>query len=111
MHPARLAAFGGLLIALAVGRPLGAQSRSAGEVGLSHVRFPEDDVTVVGPSARLWLTYDTPRLLTTASAGGFTGSGGASGYGDLNVAWRTSLAPRWRADISGELSSVMGTGS
>src|SRR2546423_14724490 len=46
-----------------------------------------------------------------ASAGGFAGSGGASGYGDLSVAWRTMLVPGWRADIGGELSSVMGTGS
>jgi hypothetical protein len=111
VHLARLATLCGLLIALAVGRPLGAQTRSAGEVGLSHVHFSEDDVTVVGPSARWWLTYDTPRLLTTASAGGFAGSGGASGNGDLTATWRTAVAPGWRADLGGELSSVLGTGS
>ena len=40
----------GLLIATTMGRPLGAQQRSALDVGVSVVHFPDDSSTVAGPS-------------------------------------------------------------
>jgi hypothetical protein len=107
----RPAAVGGLLIALAVGRPLGAQGGATGEVGLSLLRFPDDNVTVFAPSGRAWLTRETPQWLTTAAAGGFAAAGGAGGSVDLSTEWRAPLPGGWRGDAGGELSGVAGTGS
>jgi hypothetical protein len=102
---------GGLLIALAVGRPLGAQGVTAGEIGLSLLRFPDDTVTVLAPSARAWLTRESARWLTTAAAGGFAAAAGAGGSLDVSTEWRAALARGWRADAGGELSGVTGSGA
>jgi hypothetical protein len=108
---ARRAAVGGLLVALAVSRPLGAQALASGEIGLSLLRFPDDGVTMLAPSARAWLVRETPTLLTSAAAGGFAASGGAGGSIDLASEWRSALSGAWRADLGGELSGIAGTGS
>ena len=54
VYRAPLTAIGGLFIALAVGRPLGAQDRSVVELGASVAHFRTDSVTTVGPSVR-WI--------------------------------------------------------
>ncbi|MDQ6634275.1 MAG: glycogen-binding domain-containing protein [Gemmatimonadota bacterium] len=105
------AVVGGLLIALAVGRPLGAQGGASGEIGLSLLRFPDDSVTVLAPAARAWLTRETASWLATAAAGGFAATDGAGGSVDLTTEWRTLLTGSWRGDVGGELSGVAGTGS
>jgi hypothetical protein len=94
-----------------MGRPLGAQARASGEIGLSLLRFPDDSVTVLAPSARAWLVRETPTLLTSAAAGGFAAGGDAGGSIDLTSEWRSALAGAWRADLGGELSGIAGTGS
>src|SRR3979411_1209710 len=101
LRRARPVVVGGLLIALAVGRPLGAQGRATGEIGLSLLRFPDDSVTVLAPSARAWLTRETERWLASASAGGFAAAGGAGGSVDLATEWRAPLASGWRGDVGG----------
>jgi hypothetical protein len=108
---ARLAALGGLLIALAVGRPLGAQTHSSGEIGLSLLRFTDDSVNVLAPSARWWLVDETPHLLGRVTAGGFAGPGGTGGSVDLAADWRSALMAGWRGELGGELSGVAGNES
>jgi hypothetical protein len=102
---------GGLLIALAVGRPLGAQGGATGELGLSLIGFPDDSVTVFAPSARLWLGRETPSWLATAAATGFAAANGAGGAVDLTAERRAALGGAWRGDVGGELSAVSGTRS
>ena len=69
----------GLLIATTVSRPLVAQGRSALDVGVSVVRFPDDSTTVAGPSAEWTGAAETDHLFGLFNAGGVGSIGGASG--------------------------------
>src|SRR5258705_5562857 len=69
----------GLVIATTVGRPLVAQRRSALDVGLSVVHFPDDSSTVAGPSVGWTSVVERHYLFGLLNAGGVGSIGGASG--------------------------------
>ncbi|HEX7979232.1 MAG TPA: hypothetical protein VF461_11555, partial [Gemmatimonadaceae bacterium] len=60
----------GLLIATTVGRPLAAQQRSALDMGLSVVHFPDDSSTVGGPSVTWTSVVERQHLFGLFNAGG-----------------------------------------
>ncbi|HET7188716.1 MAG TPA: glycogen-binding domain-containing protein [Gemmatimonadaceae bacterium] len=107
MTRARAAAFGGLLIALAVGRPLGAQDRAVLELGASYVRFPQDDDVVVGPSLRWTVSRERERLSLSGSLTGLVAAEGASGYADAASHWLVPLTGGWRGEIGGEVGALL----
>jgi hypothetical protein len=108
---ARTARLGGLLLALAMGRPLGAQARSTIELGVSYVRFPLDSTSITGPSVR-WLSSQTRgALASTISLAGVASGSGASGYGELGGRWITPLAAGWSGELSGEGGGLLTAGS
>jgi hypothetical protein len=104
---ARTAPLGGLLIALAMGRPLGAQARSTLELGASYVRFPDDGTSIVGPSARWVGSQDRGRLGATASVAGVASTAGASGYGEAGSRWLTPLGAGWGGEAAGEVGGLL----
>jgi hypothetical protein len=109
--PARSLWFGGLLIALAVGRPLGAQDRATLELGASYVNFPQDTTSVIGPSIR-WLGHTTRgSTVTSGSLSGVLSGGGASAYGDVSSRWFAPLTRALGAEIGGELGALLSTGT
>ena len=101
----------GLLIALTMGRPLGAQGRSVLEIGATLVRFPADTVSAFGPSLR-WTGIRAWRDVSASmSVGGVAGVGGASGFLDLSSVRRVALPSGWHAEVGGELGSIFATGT
>lgn len=109
MHPARLLIPGGLLIALAMGRPLGAQDRAVVEIGVSAVRFPADSLTAVGPAARLAASSARGTLRVDGALGAVVGAGGASGYAEAGASHLRVLAPRWSVEANGEIGGLFAT--
>ena len=107
MTRARAAAVGGLLIALAVGRPLGAQDRAVLELGASYVRFPQDDDDVAGPSLRWMVSHERERFALSGSLTGLLAAGGASGYADAASRWLVPLGSGWRGEIAGEVGVLL----
>jgi len=105
-----LTAFGGLLIATAMGRPLGAQERSLVELGVTGVRFPADSLVTGGPSVRLSRSHERDRLTVTGSASAIAGIGGASGFGELAGRWLGPSLLGWRGEVSAEVGALLGTG-
>ena len=101
----------GLLIALTMGRPLGAQDRSVLEIGASLIRFTADSVTTAGPSLRWTGSRAWTDLSASMSVGGVAGVGGASGFLDLSGQRRVGLPAGWRAEVGGELGSIVATGT
>lgn len=94
-----------------MGRPLGAQARSTLELGASYVRFPDDDTSIIGPSAQWVGTQTRGRLGTTVSMSGVASGAGASGYGEAAGRWLAPLAPGWGGELSGEAGGLLSTGS
>ena len=111
MTLARAARLGGLLLALATGRPLGAQARSTLELGVSYVRFPDDGTSIAGPSARWEASHARGTLGSTISAAGVASPSGASGYGELAGRWRPVLGAGWSAELSGEGGALLAPAS
>jgi hypothetical protein len=101
----------GLLFALAIGRPLGAQGRSVLELGASVIRFSADSVTTGGPSLRWTASGDRSGVAGSLSMGGVAGAGGASGFLDLSGRRRHGLPGGWRAELGGELGALVATGA
>jgi hypothetical protein len=109
--PARSPWFGGLLIALAVGRPLGAQDRAALELGVSYVNFPQDTTSLFGPSVR-WLGSTTRgNTVTSGSLSGVLAGGGASAYADASSRWLVPLRRASSLELGGELGALLSTGT
>lgn len=102
---------GGLLIALAMSRPLGAQQRSAIDLGVSYVRFIDDSTDVFGPSLRWYLARQRGGLYGSADLGGVATAGAATGSVSLDGGWRRSLAAGWMGELGGEAGSVLGSQS
>jgi hypothetical protein len=111
VHPARRTAIGGLLIAIAVGRPLGAQDRAVVELGASVMRFPADSLETVGPTARASLARERGPLAVSGTVAALAGHGGASGFLDLSGRWLTSLAGGWRSELGGDAGALVGMGT
>jgi hypothetical protein len=109
--PVRSPWFGGLLIALAVGRPLGAQDRSLVELGVSYVRFPLDTTSVFGPSARWLGTATRGRVAATSSLSGVVSTGGASAFADLTGAWLMPIVGASSLEVGGELGALVSSGA
>jgi hypothetical protein len=110
VHRARLTAIGGLLIAFAWGRPLGAQDRSVVELGASLAHFPADSLITVGPSVRWSHVRERGALTTAGSLGAIAGVGGASGFVELSGRRLGSLKGGWRGELGGELGSLFAAG-
>jgi hypothetical protein len=108
---ARTTLLGGLLLALAMGRPLGAQARSVVELGASYVRFPEDSVSIAGPSVRWVASQARGALASTISVSGVASTSGASGYGEVGGQWLAPLGAGWRAELSGDGGGLLSTAS
>jgi hypothetical protein len=100
---------GGLLVLIGMGRPLGAQHRTALDVGVSVVRFLDDTTTIAGPSVVMTSAADGPRLFGWVNVGGVGTFGAASGSATLVGGTRASIARRWLFEGSGELFGLAGT--
>jgi hypothetical protein len=100
---------GGLLVLIGMGRPLGAQHRSAVDVGVSVVRFLDERTTIAGPSVAVTSAADGRRLFGWLNLGGVGTIGAASGSATLVGGARVSIARRWLAEGSGELFGLAGT--
>lgn len=96
----------GLLIATSVGRPLVAQERSALEVGLSVVRFPDDSSTVAGPSVEWTSAVERKHLFGLLNVGGVGSITGASGSLTASGGVRTPLDSHLLLEGGGELFGV-----
>ena len=107
MLRASLSALGGLLIALTMGRPLGAQDRSLVELGASAVHFRDEGGSAFGPSVRWQLTRERGRSSSAVAAGAVTGSGGASGFLDVTGRRQQPLGAGFSAELGGELGTVL----
>jgi hypothetical protein len=100
---------GGLLVLVGMGRPLGAQQRSALDVGVSVVRFLDDSTTIAGPSVDLTSASQGSRLFGWLNLGGVGTIGAASGSATFAGGARAPIARRWLVEGSGELFGVAGT--
>src|SRR5258705_12352036 len=99
----------GLLIAATVGKPLVAQQRSAVDVGLSVVHFPDDSSTVAGPSVGWTSIVERRHLFGLLNAGGVGTIGAASGSVTANGGARTPIASRLLVEGGGELFGIAGS--
>ena len=108
MHFARALGICGLLACTASG-PLGAQGRSALDVGLAVVRFPEEHSTVAGPSVAWIGSREWRRLFASINAGGVGTLGAASGSATLVGGARRPFARGWLAEGSAELFGTAGS--
>jgi hypothetical protein len=99
----------GLLIATTVSRPLAAQQRSALDVGLSVVYFPDDSTTVAGPSVGWTSTAEGHRLFGQLNAGGVGTIGAASGSVTASGGARAPLASRLLVEGAAELFGIAGS--
>jgi hypothetical protein len=102
-------ALSGLLILLAMGRPLSAQGRSTVDVGFTVAQFPDDSSTVAGPSVGWLSSGEWRRLFGQVNAGGIGTFGAATGSASLTGGVRTPLTRSWLVEGSGELSGVAGS--
>src|SRR6476660_6361961 len=96
----------GLLIATTVGRPLGAQDRSALDVGLSVVHFPDDSSTVAGPSVEWTSAVERKHLFGLLNVGGVGSITGASGSLTASGGGRAPLGGHLLFEGAGELFGV-----
>jgi hypothetical protein len=101
----------GLLIATTVGRPLAAQQRSALDVGLSVVHFPEDSSTVTGPSVGWTSVVERHHLFGLLNAGGVGTIGAASGSVTATGGARAPVANHLLLEGGGELFGIAGSAS
>src|SRR5258705_1629001 len=96
----------GLVIATTVGRPLVAQRRSALDVGLSVVHFPDDSSTVAGPSVGWTSVVERHHLFGLLNAGGVGSIGGASGSVTASGGARAPLASHLLGEGGGQLFGI-----
>src|SRR5256885_6983790 len=89
-----------------MGRPLGAQTRAAVELGASYVRFPEDTVSAIGPSLRFTASSVRGRLAGSASASGVASFSGLDAFADAAGAWLSPLGRGWSGELAGEAGGV-----
>jgi hypothetical protein len=99
---------GGLVVASAMSRPLGAQGPVI-DAGLSVVHFTADSTSVVGPAVRFLTSGVRGRLFGSVSGTGVVTFGAASGSATVVGGARTSIGGRWLGELSGELTSVAGS--
>lgn len=96
----------GLFIATTMGRPLVAQERSALDVGVSVVHFPDDSSTVAGPSVEWTSVVERRHLFGLLNAGGVGSISGASGSMTASGGARTALASHLLVEGGGELVGI-----
>ncbi|MEO7855542.1 MAG: glycogen-binding domain-containing protein [Gemmatimonadaceae bacterium] len=101
----------GLLIAFAVGGPLGAQDRSLVELGASAVRFRVDSLESVGPSARWLRLRERGAHALLVGIGGVVGLDGASGSVEVTGRTFVPLGSRLRAEFEAEGSALGSSGT
>jgi hypothetical protein len=109
VHRLLPAALCGLLIATSVGRPLAAQQRSALDVGLSVVHFPDDSSTVAGPSVGWTSILEGHHLFGFLNAGGVGTIGAASGSVTASGGARAPLSSHLFVEGGGELFAIAGS--
>lgn len=109
MHFRGIVLLGGLLVAVTMSRPLGAQRPVVVDVGLTGAQFPEDDSFLLGPSVRLSVSGTRGRLFGSATGGTIATVGGASGFASLAGAARSATRRGWSTELASELSSVVGS--
>jgi hypothetical protein len=97
------------LLACTAGGPLGAQGRSAIDIGLAFVRFPDAGSRVAGPSVGLSASREWRRLFASIAAGGVATPGSAAGSATLAGGARRSFARSWLAEGSAELFGTAGS--
>lgn len=107
-HPRCAGIVCGLIVALAMVKPLGAQRRSTLQVGLSAVRFPDDSAGAFGPFASWVVSREGPRYFLSGSTSGVLSRSGATGSAELGAASRGRLADGWLGEASTELAAVFG---
>src|SRR3954470_5332839 len=90
-------------------RPLGAQRRSALDVGFTLVQFPDDSSTVIGPSIGWTSSAEVGRLFGEINAGGVGTFGAATGSASVSGGARMPLALGGRAEGAAELFGVAGS--
>jgi hypothetical protein len=101
----------GLLVLVAMSRPLGAQAHSTVDVGFSLVRFIEDSTTVAGPSVGVLSSAQRGPLFGQANVGGVATLGAATGSASFEGGARAPVLGAWLVEGSGELSAVAGSSS
>jgi hypothetical protein len=106
---ARARAIGGLLILVFMSRPLGAQHRSALDVGFTLVQFPDDSSTVLGPSVEWSSSVEGRRLFGEINAGGVGTLGAATGSASATGGARAPFARGWLIEGAGELFGIAGS--
>ena len=99
---------GGLLVAGAMGRPLGAQG-SVVDVGLSAVSFKEDKTSVFGPWLRVTLSGKDGPFFGSVSGAGVATVGAASGSASVVGGVRELLGRGVFGELAGEVATVAGT--
>ncbi len=109
MHRARLTTLGGLLIAIAVGRPLGAQDRALVELGASLIHFPADTVDTFGPSVRWSGWGERGAFAGSIGIGAVGGPSGGSGFLDLSGRRVDPLGGGWQGELGAELGGLLST--
>ncbi|HEX7978687.1 MAG TPA: glycogen-binding domain-containing protein [Gemmatimonadaceae bacterium] len=85
-----------------MGRPLVAQQRSALDVGIAVVHFPDDSSTVGGPSVAWTSVVERQHLFGLLNAGGVGSIGGASGSLTASGGARTPIASHLLVEGGGE---------
>ena len=101
----------GLLIAIAMGGPLGAQERSLVELGVSAVRFRVDSLQSLGPSGRWLRIRERGAHTLLIGAGGVAGLDGASGSVELTGRTFVPIGSNIRAEFEAEGSALGASGS
>jgi hypothetical protein len=110
--PARAAfLLSGLLVAIAMGRPLGAQRQSSLDIGFSLVEFPDDDAVVAGPWVGWRGRAESRRLFGSATVGGVGTVGSSTGFASLEGGALMPVARGWAVQGLGELYGVAGSSS
>lgn len=77
------------------------------ELGASYVRFPQDEVDLIGPSLRWTVSQERGRFALSGSLTGLLAAGGASGYADAASHWLVPLAGGWHGEIGGEVGALL----
>jgi hypothetical protein len=91
-----------------MGRPLCAQRRSALDVGLSAVSFPDDSLKAFGPYVAWTISESTARWFASASASGVATRDGSSGSAELSLGSHRTLAGRWQGEATTRIGAVVG---
>ncbi|CAN5225590.1 hypothetical protein BH09GEM1_BH09GEM1_36230 [soil metagenome] len=106
-----LRAVSGLLTACAWGMTLNAQTRPVVEVGVTAVRFTDDDVSTVGPLLRLSASAVQRRLFESFELDAMGSRSAATAFASVTGGVRTASLSSVQSEIVAELSGAGTTSS